>query len=275
MRFERLLAGAAAAALMAGSALAQTGGSMGAGSMQSSSPNGAGTMQSPTGPTQPYAPPPTTGGTSQPSGAGGMTGGSTTGGYQTGGSMSSGSQSGGYQSGGSMSGGAQSGGPQGGGAMSGGSMGAMSGAGFTPIRPMPSSSIIATLTASGEFKTLLAALKDTNLTTLIDTHPNLTLFAPTDAAFAALPPGQLDMLMKSPPQLQAILTYHLVATTIKPTDIMGHAAGKVPTAAKKSITLDGSGPTLKVDTASVLQPGVTASNGIIYPIDKVLTPPAA
>ena len=260
MRFERLLAGAAVAALMAGSALAQTGGTMGGGSMQSSSPNGAGAMQSPTGPTQPYAPPPTTGGMAQPSGPGGMTGGNTTGGYQSGGSMSGGSQSAGYQSGG---------------ATSGGSMGAMSGAGFTPIRAMPSSSIIATLTASGEFKTLLAALKDTNLTTLIDTHPNLTLFAPTDAAFAALPPGQLDMLMKSPPQLQAILTYHLVATTIKPADIMGHAAGKVPTAAKKSITLDGSGPTLKVDTASVLQPGVTASNGIIYPIDKVLTPPAA
>ena len=234
MRFERLLASAAAAALMAGSALAQTGGSM-SGSMQPNSPNGAGSMQSPAGAAQPYAAPPTTGGTAQPSNAGDMTGG----------------------------------------AMGGGSMGAMSGAGFTPIRPMPASNIIATLTASGEFTKLLAALKDTNLTDLIATHPNLTLFAPTDAAFAALPPGQLDMLMKSPPQLQAILTYHLVAATIKPTDVMGHAAGKVPTAAKKSITLDGSGPTLKADTASVLQPGVTASNGIIYPIDKVLTPPAA
>ena len=82
------------------------------------------------------------------------------------------------------------------------------------------------------------------------------------------------MLMKSPQQLQAILTYHLVATTIKPADIVGHAAGKVATAAKKQITIDGSGPTIKVDTASALQPGVIASNGEIYPIDKVLTPPA-
>ena len=244
MRFERLLAGAAAAALMAGSALARTGGSMG-GAMQPSSPNGAGSMQSPAGASQPYAAPPTTGGPAQPS-------------------DTTGSMSGGDTSGGNMSGGA----------MSGGSMGAMSGGAFTPIRPTPGANIIAALTASGEFTKLLAALKDTNLTDLIATHPNLTLFAPTDAAFAALPPGQLDMLMKSPPQLQAILTYHLVAATIKPTDVMGHAAGKVPTAAKKSITLDGSGPTLKADTASVLQPGVTASNGIIYPIDKVLTPPA-
>ena len=233
MLFQRLLAGAAVAALISGSALAQTG-SMSGSAMQPSSPNGAGAMQSPTGSAQPYAAPPTTGGMAQPD-SGTMAGGS----------------------------------------MGGGSMGAMSGAGFTPIQPMPGSNIIATLTASGEFTKLLAALQATNLTTLISTHPNLTLFAPTDAAFAALPPGQLDMLMKSPQQLQAILTYHLVAATIKPTDVMGHAAGKVPTASKKSISLDGSGSTLKVDTASVLQPGVTASNGIIYPIDKVLTPPVA
>ncbi len=233
MPFQRLLAGAAVATLVAGSALAQTGGSM-----QPSSPNGATSMQSPTGSAQPYAAPPTTGGTAQPDS------GSMSDGVTTGASPSS------------------------------GSMGAVSGTAFTPIRPTPGGNIIATLTASGEFTKLLAALQATNLTGLISTHPNLTLFAPTDAAFAALPPGQLDMLMKSPPQLQAILTYHLVAATIKPTDVMGHAAGKVPTAAKKSVTLDGSGPTLKVDTASVLQPGVTAANGIIYPIDKVLTPSA-
>lgn len=229
MPFERLLAGAAVASLMAGSAFAQTG-SMTGGAMQPSSPNGSSAMQSPSSAAQPYASPPITGGAAQPNT-------------------------------GTMSGGAMS-------------DGAMSSGGFTPIQPMPGSNIIATLTASGEFTKLLAALKATNLTGLISTHPNLTLFAPTDAAFAALPPGQLDMLMKSPAQLQAILTYHLVATTIKPTDILGHAAGKVPTAAKKSITLDGSGATIKVDTARVLQPGVMASNGIIYPIDKVLTPPA-
>ena len=215
-----LLAGAAVAALTAGSALAQTGGSMSAGSMQPATPYGPGAMAPPAG-----AVPPNTG--------------------------------------------AMPGAPP-----AAGTMGAPSGAGFTPIRPVPGGDIIATLTASGEFGTLLAALKDTNLTNLIATHPNLTLFAPTDAAFAALPPGQLDMLMKSPAQLQAILTYHLIAATIRPSDILGHAAGQEPTAAKKPVTVDGSGPTIKVNTASVLQPGVVASNGVIYPIDKVLTPPA-
>ena len=209
MPFERLLAGVAASALLAGSALAQTGGSM----AQPSPPTDAGALQPPAGEAPPYAA------------------------SQTPGEMSS-----------------------------------TGVAAFTPLTPMPSASIIATLQASGEFTKLLAALQATNLTGLISTHPNLTLFAPTDAAFAALPPGQLDMLMKSPTQLQAILTYHLVAAAIKDSDIKGHAATKIPTAAKKPITIDGSGPTIMVNDAKVLQAGVAASNGFIYPIDKVLTP---
>ena len=228
MPLKSLLAGAALATLVAGSALAQTSGSMGGGAMtQPTSPTGAGAMQSPSTSAQPYAPPPTTGGPAASS-MGGMTGGS----------------------------------------MAGSSA-------FVPLRPDPSANIIAVLRSSGEFTKLLAALDATNLTSLISTHANLTLFAPTDTAFAALPPGQLDMLMKSPAQLQAILTYHLVATTIHESDLKGHAAGQVPTADKsKPVTVDGSGPAIKVNTATVLQPAVAASNGEIYPIDTVLTPPA-
>ena len=220
MALERLLTGAAMAALVAGTAMAQTGGS----TMQSTSPTGTGAMQSPAVGAQPYAPPPTTGSapiTASPD---------------------------------------ESAAPP---------------AGFTPIQAMPGANIIATLKASGEFTTLLKALDATNLTGLISTHPNLTLFAPTDTAFAALPPGQLDTLMKSPTQLQAILTYHLVATTIREGDVKGHAAGQVMTADKKNITLDGSGPVVKVNDAAALQSAVAASNGEIFPIDKVLTPPAA
>ncbi len=220
MAFERLLTVAAMAASVAGSAMAQTGGS----TTQSASPMGAGAMPSPSVGAQPYAPPPTTGGAPVTSSPG---------------------------------------------------AGDASFAGFTPIRAAPGANIIATLKASGEFTTLLKALDATNLTGLISTHPNLTLFAPTDVAFAALPPGQLDTLMKSPTQLQAILTYHLVATTIKEGDVKGHAAGQVMTADKKNITLDGSGPMVKVNDATALQSAVAASNGEIFPIDKVLTPPAA
>ena len=237
MPYVRLLAGAALAAFVGSAAFAQTGGAMGYGAAtQPTSPTGMGAMQSPSTGAQPYAPPPTTGGMAQPS-AGATSG-------------------------------------MGGMAQPSGATSATSG-GFTPLQPAPGASIIATLPASGEFTKLLAALQATNLTGLISTHPNLTLFAPTDAAFAQLPPGQLDTLMKSPQQLQAILTYHLVATTIRDTDVKGHAAGQVPAANNKKLTVDGSGPTIKVNTASVLQPGVIASNGVIYPIDKVLMPPAA
>jgi hypothetical protein len=239
MIIERLLAGAAAAALLAGSASAQTAGS----SSMTPSATGSGAMQSPSTAARPYAAPPTTGGPATPSAAPGM------------------GTSGMGTSGSGMSG------------MGSSSMGAP--AAFRPITPVPGADIIATLKASGEFTTLLKGLDATNLTSLISTHPNLTLFAPTDAAFAALPPGQLDMLLKSPTQLQAILAYHLIATTIKESDVKGHAAGQVDTAAKKKVSIDGSGPSIKVNDATVLQPGVTASNGIIYPIDKVLTPPAA
>ena len=236
----RILAGVAAAALVGGSAFAQTGatGGYGAQSGQYPSPTGSGAMQTPSTAAPPYAPPPATGGTVQPSN-GGMTEGS----MPPPGAMSPGIAA-----------------PAG---------------GFTPLRPVPGANIIATLQASGEFTKLLAALQATNLTGLISTHPNLTLFAPTDAAFAQLPPGQLDQLMKSPQQLQAILTYHLVATTIRDADVRGHAAGKVPAANNKQLTIDGSGSALRVNDAAVLQPGVAASNGVIFPIDKVLTPPAA
>lgn len=252
MSHVRLLAGAAAAALIAGSASAQTGGATGYGAAtQPTSPTGAGAMQSPSTATQPYAPPPTTGGPAQPSA----------------GTMPGGQMQGGQMQGGQMPGGAMAG--------PGGMAAPGTAGGFTPLRPNPSANIVAALQASGQFTKLLAALQATNLTGLVSTHANLTLFAPTDAAFAQLPPGQLDTLLKSPAQLQAILTYHLVATTIRPADIQGHAAGPVPAADNKQLTVDGSGPSIRVNDAVVLQPGVTASNGVIYPINKVLTPPGA
>ena len=143
---------------------------------------------------------------------------------------------------------------------------------FTPIVPSPASDIITELKSSGEFTTLLAVLNTTNLTNLVATHPNLTLLAPTDAAFAALPPGQLDALKKNPVQLQALLTYHLIGAKVPATDVKGHAAGKVMTVAKKNVTIDGSSTPIKVNDATVLQAGVPAANGVIYVVDKVLTP---
>ncbi len=136
----------------------------------------------------------------------------------------------------------------------------------------PSGDIIATLTASGQFTTLLKALDATNLTTVLKGKGPLTLFAPTDAAFAALPPGQLASLMSaSPPaDLQKLLIYHLINAKVDDSKIRG-AKGPIPTVATTPVYIDGSGAP-KVNDADIVQTDLVVSNGVIYPIDKVLSP---
>jgi uncharacterized surface protein with fasciclin (FAS1) repeats len=145
----------------------------------------------------------------------------------------------------------------------------------TIITPAAGSNIIAELKSAGQFTTLLKLLDTDGLTAVIQTHPDLTLIAPTDAAFAALPAGQLDSIKKDPAQLRALLTYHLIAAKVTPGQVKGHAAGKVMTADNnKEVSIDGSGSPIKINDANVIQSGVPASNGTIYVVDKVLTPTA-
>jgi uncharacterized surface protein with fasciclin (FAS1) repeats len=149
-------------------------------------------------------------------------------------------------------------------------------AGFTPIAPSPTENLYAELKATGEFTILLKALDAANLSGLIQTHADLTLLAPTDAAFAALAPGKLDDLMKpaNAATLQHVLVYHLIAAKVAPSEVEGHAAGPIKTAAGATVTFDGTNPVLKINDTKVLQAGVAGSNGYIYVLDKVLTPPS-
>ena len=105
-------------------------------------------------------------------------------------------------------------------------------------------------------------------------QPNITLLAPTDSAFAALPPAQLTTLMQpaNAAKLQALLTYHLINARVSLDKVKNHAAGPVTTVATKPVTIDGTGAAIKINDANVLQAAVPASNGLIYVIDKVLTP---
>jgi uncharacterized surface protein with fasciclin (FAS1) repeats len=139
-------------------------------------------------------------------------------------------------------------------------------------RVTPSGDIIATLTASGQFTTLLKALDATNLTSVLKGKGPLTVFAPTDAAFAAMPPGQLaSLLAASPPaDLQKLLIYHIINAKVDDSKIKG-AKGPIPTVAATPVYIDGSGPP-KVNDANILQTDVVVSNGVVYPIDKVLSP---
>ena len=143
------------------------------------------------------------------------------------------------------------------------------------IAPNPSADIIANLKASGQFTTLLKALDAANLTALLQKPGTLTVFAPTDAAFAALPPGVLDNLLlpANAAQLQQVIAYHVVNTKIALDQVAGHAATPVPNVLNKPITINGSATPIKVNDANVLQAAAPASNGVIYVIDKVLMAP--
>lgn len=135
--------------------------------------------------------------------------------------------------------------------------------------------IVATAQASGQFTTFLKAAEATNLTGLLKTTPNLTVFAPTDAAFAALPAGELDKLMlpENKAQLQKVLIYHVINAKVPSSEFKG-ASRKAATVAGPSVELTG-GATLKVNDADIVQADVMASNGILHVVDKVLLPPGA
>jgi uncharacterized surface protein with fasciclin (FAS1) repeats len=138
-------------------------------------------------------------------------------------------------------------------------------------RVTPSGDIVATLTASGQFTTLLKAVDTVNLTTLLKGAGPLTLFAPTDAAFAALPAGELDRLMADKTALQQLLVYHIVNAKVDSTKVVG-VKGPIPSAAGKPIYVDGSGSPPKANDAAITQTDLVVSNGAIYPVDHVLMP---
>ena len=131
--------------------------------------------------------------------------------------------------------------------------------------------IVTTAQLSGQFKTFLKAAEATNLLGLLKQTQNITVFAPTDAAFAALPPGELDKLMlpENKPQLQKLVIHHIVNARLDSSKFVG-AKGPVPTVAGDNIEIDGSGDHVMVGPADVVQADVMASNGIVHVIDKVL-----
>jgi uncharacterized surface protein with fasciclin (FAS1) repeats len=145
-------------------------------------------------------------------------------------------------------------------------------------RVAASGDIVATLTASGQFSTLLKALDEVNLTTLLKGPGPLTLFAPTDAAFAALPAGELDRLMADKAGLQRLLAYHIVNARLDSSKVVG-VKGPIPTAAGSPVYIDGSASPPKANDAVIAQTDVVVSNGVVYPVDHVLmasfTPPTA
>ena len=137
----------------------------------------------------------------------------------------------------------------------------------------PAGDLVATLKASGQFTIFLKALDASNLTGLVSGTTPLTVVAPTDAAFNALPAGQLDTLMKpeNAAQLQAALLVHLIHSAVTPDKVKGSTTVDIANVGGGKLTFDGTTPALKVNGANVVAMG-TGTNGDIYAVDKVLGP---
>lgn len=140
--------------------------------------------------------------------------------------------------------------------------------------PAQSSNVIEVLRAKGEFSTLLSALDQAQLTETLASRPAITIFAPTDAAFAALPEADRTRLLDpaNAQELRTLLLYHVIVSDVEAGMITG-ARGGVQTAANNSqVLLDGTGDAIKVDAATVTQADLDASNGSVFVIDQVLNP---
>jgi uncharacterized surface protein with fasciclin (FAS1) repeats len=129
--------------------------------------------------------------------------------------------------------------------------------------------IVETAISAGQFKTLVTALQEADLVETLKGDGPFTVFAPTDAAFAKLPAGALDALVKDKTKLAAVLTYHVVpgkvmAAQVKP--------GKVKTVQGESLSVSAQGGSVMVDNAKVTKTDISASNGVIHVIDTVILP---
>ncbi len=130
--------------------------------------------------------------------------------------------------------------------------------------------IVDTAVAAGSFTTLAAALDAAGLVETLKGPGPFTVFAPTDAAFAKLPAGTVEALLKDKAKLTAILTYHVVAGKVEAKDVVTLDSAK--TVNGQSVTIKVMGETVHVDGATVTAADIQASNGVIHVIDSVLMP---
>ena len=132
--------------------------------------------------------------------------------------------------------------------------------------------IVDTAVAAGQFTTLAKALQVAGLVDTLKGPGPFTVFAPTDAAFAKLPAGTLDALLKDPAKLKQVLLYHVVAGSVPASAVIKLTSAK--TVEGENVTIKVSGSTVMVNNATVVKADVMASNGIIHVIDTVLLPPS-
>ncbi|MEL6452984.1 MAG: fasciclin domain-containing protein [Pseudomonadota bacterium] len=131
--------------------------------------------------------------------------------------------------------------------------------------------IVDTAVSAGSFETLVAAVQAAGLVETLKGDGPFTVFAPTDDAFAALPAGTVEELLKpeNKDQLTAILTYHVVPGKVMSTDLQDDM--EAPTVQGSTVTIDLDNGVM-VEDASVVSADIETSNGVIHVIDKVILP---
>jgi len=142
----------------------------------------------------------------------------------------------------------------------------------TVILP-PSQDIVELAVANGGFKTLVAAVQAAGLVETLKSAGPFTVFAPTDAAFAKLPAGTVDALLKDIPTLKAILTYHVVSGRVYAADVVKLSSALTVQGASIMIALDMGSVKLN-GSSTVVGTDILTTNGVIHVIDSVLLPPA-
>ena len=130
--------------------------------------------------------------------------------------------------------------------------------------------IVETASAAGSFKTLIAAVKAAGLEETLKGKGPFTVFAPTDEAFAKLPAGTVEALLKDKAKLTAILTYHVVAGKVMAADAIKLTEAKTVNGQSFKIAAGKDG--VMIDNAKVVATDIIASNGVIHVIDNVILP---
>jgi uncharacterized surface protein with fasciclin (FAS1) repeats len=148
----------------------------------------------------------------------------------------------------------------------------------SPTSDAMTKDIVDTAVAAGDFTTLAAALTAADLVDTLKGPGPFTVFAPTDAAFAKLPAGTVDTLLKDPKgDLTKILTYHVIPSKVMAADVVTMDGKKVTTVNGAELTIKVSGSEVSLVDATgasvkVVKTDVGASNGVIHIIDGVLLP---
>jgi uncharacterized surface protein with fasciclin (FAS1) repeats len=135
---------------------------------------------------------------------------------------------------------------------------------------LPAADIVDTAVAAGSFKTLVTAVKAAGLVETLKGSGPFTVFAPTDEAFAKLPAGTVEGLLKNPEKLKQVLTYHVVAGKVMAADVVSLKEAKTVQGSVAQIHVQDGG--VMIDGAKVVKTDIVCDNGVIHVIDAVILP---